>query len=93
MDVPPFTIAKSEKSPVARLIIFIICLAIAGSILAGGTCLLQEQIGQDAISHPPTNGKGNCWEVDALTVLWDWFFGIHKCGASQLDGKNYCCDY
>jgi hypothetical protein len=47
----------TAMSPLARLVLFMICLALAGSIVAGAhyyTVDLPQQ--KDAANHPPDNG-------------------------------------
>jgi hypothetical protein len=83
-------LSKSERSPLACLILFIIFLAAAGSILAGGTYLINEQINQDLSSHPPMNGD-NCYEVSWWTSLWYQIFHIKSCGVCY-HSYNCCCD-
>ena len=43
------------KSPLARLVRFIICLAIAGSVVAGAHYFSVDLPYQDAALHPPIN--------------------------------------
>ena len=47
--------SKSTKSPLARLVLFMICLAVAGAIAAGLYCYLEHQQSQVLNSNAPTN--------------------------------------
>ncbi len=83
--------SQPERSPLARLVLFLLCLSITGSILAGGACLIKAQISQDMmISHPPGNDGDNCYEVDWWTSLWRQIFGIGDCHVAYA--HNECCD-
>lgn len=45
---------QTERSPLARLVLFMICLSVAGTILAGGHYLAVDLPQQKAF-HPPAN--------------------------------------
>jgi len=46
---------SSGRSPLARLVLFIVCLSIAGSIAAGIHWFVIDAPQQNALLQPPTN--------------------------------------
>jgi len=57
--------SQSSGTPLARLVLFMVCLAIAGSILAGADYYTRELPMQKAIQAPENSGMG-CQEC------YDW---------------------
>ena len=47
--------SESPGSPLARLVVFMLCLAVAGSIVAGLDCYLESPQFQDLNNNAPTN--------------------------------------
>lgn len=77
-----------EKSPLARLFLFIICLSTAGSIVAGVHYAVIDRPAQDAALHPPANSEsctiiytGNCASVRAT---------ICRVGGTDLNWLKSC---
>lgn len=60
---------QSEKTPLARLVLFMVCLAIAGSILAGAQYYTVELPLQKAIQVPENSGMScqECYDWCAVT--------------------------
>jgi hypothetical protein len=83
--------SESSHSPLARLILFMFCLSIAGSLLAGTHYTVIDRPQQEFASHPPLNGYGTCYEVDWWTALWSQIFHTRSCGVCY-DSYNCCCD-
>jgi hypothetical protein len=46
---------SSGRSPLARLVLFIVCLSIAGGIVAGAHWYVIDAPQQNALLQPPTN--------------------------------------
>ncbi len=58
--------AHIQKSPLARLVLFIICLSITGSMIAGVHYFAVDLPNQQSISKPPANWACACLnECDA----------------------------
>ena len=51
---------KSPRSPLAQLVLFMVCLAIAGSLLAGTHYVLVDKPAQEYAAHPPENSDRSC---------------------------------
>ena len=51
------TTSHSAQSPLARLVLFMTCLAIAGSIVAGAHYLAVDLPTQEAVLYPPANSE------------------------------------
>jgi hypothetical protein len=51
------TTSHSAQSPLARLVLFMTCLAIAGSIVAGAHYLAVDLPTQEAALYPPANSE------------------------------------
>jgi hypothetical protein len=47
----------TERSPLARLVLFMVCLSIAATIIAGVSCFTH---GQQPAPLPPANGFFSC---------------------------------
>jgi len=45
----------TERLPLARLVLFMACLSIAGSFLAGSHYVIIDRPHQEFASHPPPN--------------------------------------
>jgi hypothetical protein len=52
----------SEQNPLARLVLFMICLAIAGSVVAGMHYTFIDLPAQDALRAPTNSRADNCPE-------------------------------
>ena len=83
--------SHTERSPLARLVLFMFCLSIAGSFLAGTHYAVIDRPQQEFASHPPLNGNGSCYKVDWWTALWAQIFHTRSCGVCY-DSYNCCCD-
>ena len=78
----------SEKSPLTRLVLFIVCLAIAATIVAGAHYLAVDLPAQETALHPPANSesctisyKGSCAYIRAT---------ICRVGGTDLDWLKSC---
>lgn len=47
---------QNQKSPVAQLVLFMVCLAVLGTILAGAHYIAIDLPQQIAAQQPPSNG-------------------------------------
>jgi hypothetical protein len=88
---------ESGKSPLARLVLFIICLSIAGSLLAGSHYILIDRPAQEYAAHPPANYSGTCDAKMSLTgYVFLRLFGYYP-GTSADCTPPYsifsCCIY
>ncbi|MEI7855872.1 MAG: hypothetical protein WCH85_00025 [Methanomicrobiales archaeon] len=72
-----------------------ICLAIAGSFIAGFHYFTIDRPAQEYSLHPPMNSYGeNCYEVDVISRFFLELFGGKECGSIHTDSGssyNYCC--
>lgn len=59
--------AESTRSPLARLVVFMVCLSIAGSIVAGVHYYAVDLPQQQSL-QAPTNAY-DCWDV--CNIQWD----------------------
>ena len=61
---------ESQASPLARLVLFIVCLSIAGSIAAGVHYFAVDLPEQKALSeHPPANPSNSDTQEKCNTCL------------------------
>jgi uncharacterized protein YneF (UPF0154 family) len=77
-----------EKSPLARLFLFIICLSIAGSIVAGAHYLAVDLPAKEIALHPPANSESctilytaHCTKIRAT---------ICRAGGTDLNWLKVC---
>ncbi|MHB8164089.1 MAG: hypothetical protein ACYDDV_07030 [Methanoregula sp.] len=71
---------SSERSPLARLVLFMICLSVAGSCFAGLHYAVVDRPAQLLALHPPANSGDPEFSTMDFT-FWDWLFG-------PVNGKN-----
>jgi hypothetical protein len=76
-----------EKSPLVRLVLFMFCLAIAGSIIAGVHYYAVDLPRQDSL-HPPVNTLCHtelcrfcnaCWNVCMAKTTFEWNACFDEC--------------
>jgi hypothetical protein len=89
------TATPQEKAPLARLIIFIVCLALAGSVAAGIYYLAIDLPGQDSAKVPQNSVNPDevcqaqrqaCYEgCNSLFNPSDRFECLHACGKASND--------
>jgi len=72
---------QESKSPLARLVLFAICLAVAGSIVAGVHYFAVDLPGQQAL-HAPMNG-------DCLESCDDLFSQCLATNKAHMTGEVY----
>ena len=65
----------SEQPPLARLVLFMICLAALGSILAGAHYLVLDIPAQQNVPSPENSG----WDTTSCTQC------KHDCGSSSIN--------
>ncbi|NMB77635.1 MAG: hypothetical protein GYA23_00900 [Methanomicrobiales archaeon] len=82
--------SQSERSPLARLVLFMVCLSVAATFVAGMHYTIIDRPQQEFASHPPANSE-SCYPVDWWTSFWNQLFNIKSCGVCY-DGYNCCCD-
>jgi hypothetical protein len=82
------TACQSTRSPLARLVLFMICLAIAGSAIAGAHYAVVDLPAQNHVQNPPANSEsctilhsGNCIKIRAT---------ICQVGGTDLDWVKTC---
>jgi len=80
----------STHSPLARLVLVMVCLSIAGAFFAGVHYVVIDLPQQEFASHPPSN-SGSCYPVDWWTSLWAQVFHTRTCGVCY-NSYNCCCD-
>ena len=57
-------VTGSAQSSLARLVLFLVCLSIAGSLLAGTHYLFVDRPFREYMAHPPLNVDRRCdWEA------------------------------
>ncbi len=79
------TEVQTERSPLARLVLFMICLSIAGSCLAGFHYYVVDYPEQYAATHPPMNYGEYCVTYpDLFSCQWAAFWSGKYCNT-----KNY----
>ena len=54
--------SQSQKSPLTRLVLFMVCLSIAGSIVAGAHYFAVDLPQQKAVQAPSNSPSDNCQE-------------------------------
>jgi len=87
--------SQPPHSPLARLVLFMVCLSIAGTVLAGAHYVAVDRPAQEAAFYPPGNSEscsiiysGYCSKIRATichaagTDL-DWIMSCMK--------ENGCC--
>jgi hypothetical protein len=67
-------------SPLARLVLFMVCLAVTGSLLAGLHYAAVDRPAQLHAQYPPVN-SGDPEYTTTDFSFWDWLLG-------PLNGKN-----
>jgi hypothetical protein len=82
--------SQPERSPLARLVLFMFCLSIAGSLVAGIHYAAIDIPQQEFSASQPTNSNSNCYPVDWWTAMWRMIFRIGSCGSNP--SGNECCD-
>lgn len=70
----------SERSPLARLVFFMVCLSILGSIVAGTHYFLIDRPAQEYAARSPANSwQSYCTaQLPILSGLWTMTFGPHQ---------------
>ncbi|MFA5267689.1 MAG: hypothetical protein WC379_06925 [Methanoregula sp.] len=77
---------QSEKTPLARLVLFMVCLAVAASIVAGAHYYAVELPLQEAISAPQNSGM-SCQEC------YDWCSATYpNSGGCKYNCQVYVCN-
>jgi len=77
---------QSEKTPLTRLVLFMVCLAILGSILAGGYYYTVDLPFQNAIQAPENSGM-SCQEC------YDWCSATYpNSGGCKYNCQVYVCN-
>jgi len=85
----------SPRSPLARLVLFMVCLSIAGSFIAGIHYVAVDKPAQYAAAHPPMNSETR--EItydycnDVGSSLWAMFLAVMSFGRCDPFGKQVCC--
>ncbi len=75
-----------EQSPLARLVLFMICLSVAGSILAGAQYFTNGQPQQAAVVAPANSPSDNCQDC------YDWCAREHpNSGGCKYNCQVYIC--
>ena len=79
--------SQSTQSPLGRFVLFCVCLALAGGILAGAHYLAIDKPHQDAL-RPPTNEEFDpvCYAV----LIQDYNVCRSKCKDSRGEWENTC---
>ena len=80
---------QPSQSPLGRLVLFVVCLAIAGSIVAGAHYYAIDLPGQAEITATaPFNGPGdNCQDC------YDWCSQVHpNSGGCKWNCQTYICN-
>ncbi len=79
---------EPSRSPLARLVLFIACLAVAATLVAGLHYVVLDRPAQEAALHPPANSgsctiiyTGNCAYIHAT---------ICHVGGTDLDWLRSC---
>jgi len=87
---------KEPRTPLARLVLFMVCLSIAGTFVAGTHYVMIDRPAQEYAAHPPTNMQmklTNCHKVggDALFAGFLALFTLGNCVGGEYDGVGYLC--
>jgi hypothetical protein len=81
------SMSVSEKTPLARLMFFMICLAVAGSILAGAHYYAIDLPQQNAVVAPVNSPSDNCQDC------YDWCAREHpNSGGCKYNCLIYVCE-
>ena len=82
------TKTQSKRSPLARLVLFIVCLAIAGSVVAGMHYEIIDRPAQETALYAPANSEsctiiytGYCTKIRAT---------VCRVGGTDLDWLKSC---
>jgi hypothetical protein len=77
------------KSPLARLVLFMVCLSVAGAFMAGVHYVVIDRPQQEYASNPPTN------YLDCTTGYLVYYFCFLTPGGitrtDQKTGELQCC--
>jgi hypothetical protein len=84
-------VSGSQTAPLTRLVLFMVCLSIAATFVAGTHYVLIDRPQAEFAAHPPSNSGGSCYPVEWWTALWRMLFGPGTCGVCY-DSYNCCCD-
>ena len=86
---------ESIQSPLARLVLFMVCLALVGSLVAGTHYILIDRPAQEYAAHPPSNYSGSCIaRMDLIGYLIAKIFGQYpNTGADCTESIFNCCIY
>lgn len=85
------TATQSPGSPLGRLVLFIACLAIAGSILAGVLYFTVDLPAQQAAVQPPENKfVAPWWDVNCFTAC-DNLYLAHTINKATWDACYHTC--
>jgi hypothetical protein len=92
---------NNPRSPLARLVLFMVCLSVAGSIVAGMHYAVVDIPEQHAAACPPANGdthtrSDECMYTTYADAMWgmvySWFDPSKDCSAQNTDyGWEICC--
>ncbi len=79
---------SSERSPLAHLVIFIVCLAIAGSAVAGVHYAVIGHPAQEAALYPPANSE-------SCTIIYTGYCAhirstVCRVGGTSLEWLQSC---
>lgn len=78
--------SQSPQSPLARLVLFMVCLSLAGSILAGAHYYTVDLPQQKAVQAPFNSPSDNCQEC------YDWCNAEHpNSGGCKYNCLIYVC--
>lgn len=77
-----YKMTGSPESPLARLVVFMVCLSVAGGIVAGVHYYTVDLPQQQSL-QAPTNAY-DCWDV--CNIQWD------ACRALCYQGSGAICD-
>jgi hypothetical protein len=53
--------SQSTKNPLNQLVLFMVCLAVAGTVFAGVNYLISDHPAQNAIQAPENSGEYYCF--------------------------------
>jgi hypothetical protein len=88
----------STSAPLARLVLFMICLSLAGSFVSVSHYVLVDRPIQEYGAHPPENKEcdwmssfSNDLEL-MYTIASSWFGGYHIVWTNSVE-KRICCKY
>jgi hypothetical protein len=76
------------RSPLARLVLFMVCLSVASTIVAGAHYIAVDRPAQQAAFHPPVNSE-SCTIIYTGSCSWIRATICHV-GGSDLDWLTSC---